>query len=222
MSKCQFIVIGLEWIFELIQQYDWEISRIVECYVLDIYLNQIEVIIVEQMMDVYVLVGMLIGYNYWFYGKYFFSMEKNYKCGQMGLVYEIVINFDFCIVYLMEENIQCMQVLVIVYVCYGYNSFFKGNYLFCIWIDVSLIIDYLVFVKQYIMQCEECYGIDVVEDLFDFCYVLMNYGVDCYKCFYLIFVEEEWQWQKECEELIQCQVNDFWWIILCVGGKDKE
>lgn len=41
-----------------------------------------------------------------------------------------------------------------VYVCYGYNLFFKGNYLFKIWIDVSFIIDYLVFVKNYIVKCE--------------------------------------------------------------------
>lgn len=69
-----------------------------------------------------------------------------------------------------------------VYVCYGYNFFFKNNYLFCSWIDVSLIVDYLIFVCKYIIECEERYGVDEVEWFLDLCYVLMNYGVDWYKC----------------------------------------
>ncbi|MCH2991161.1 SpoVR family protein, partial [Listeria monocytogenes] len=75
---------------------------------------------------------------------------------------------------------------------------------------------------QYIMQCEERYGIDAVEDLLDSCHALMNYGVDRYKRPYPISAEEERQRQKEREELIQRQVNDLWRTIPRVGGKDKE
>ena len=84
MSKRQPIATGSEWTFELIQQYDREISRIAERYALDTYPNQIEVITAEQMMDAYASVGMPIGYNHWSYGKHFLSTEKNYKRGQMG------------------------------------------------------------------------------------------------------------------------------------------
>lgn len=48
----------------------------------------------------------------------------------MGLAYEIVINSNPCIAYLMEENTLPMQALVIAHASYGHNSFFKGNYLF--------------------------------------------------------------------------------------------
>jgi len=96
---------------------------------------------------------MPLGYHHWSYGKHFLATEKGYKRGQMGLAYEIVINSDPCIAYLMEENTICMQALVIAHACYGHNSFFKGNYLFRTWTDASSIIDYLVFAKQYIMQC---------------------------------------------------------------------
>ena len=48
----------------------------------------------------------------------------------MGLAYEIVINSDPCIAYLMEENTLPMQALVIAHAAYGHNSFFKGNHLF--------------------------------------------------------------------------------------------
>lgn len=67
--------------FELVQEYDWEIGCIVEGFGFDIYFNQIEIILVEQMLDVYLLVGMLVGYNYWFYGKYFVFNEQYYCRG---------------------------------------------------------------------------------------------------------------------------------------------
>jgi Uncharacterized conserved protein len=155
------------------------------------------------MMDAYASVGMPLGYHHWSYGKHFLSTEKSYTRGQMGLAYEIVINSDPCIAYLMEENTICMQALVVAHACYGHNSFFKGNYLFRTWTDASSIIDYLVFAKQYIMQCEERHGIDAVEDLLDSCHALMNYGVDRYKRPDPISAEEERRRQKEREEHLQ-------------------
>ena len=154
---------GSEWTFELIRSYDREIARLAKRYALDTYPNQIEVITAEQMMDAYASVGMPLGYHHWSYGKHFLSTEKSYSRGQMGLAYEIVINSDPCIAYLMEENTICMQALVVAHACYGHNSFFKGNYLFRTWTDASSIIDYLLFAKQYIGQCEERHGIDAVE-----------------------------------------------------------
>src|SRR5476651_2437926 len=217
--KRQPISTGSEWTFELIQAYDREISRIAAGYALDTYPNQIEVITAEQMMDAYASVGMPLGYHHWSYGKHFLSTEKSYSRGQMGLAYEIVINSDPCIAYLMEENTICMQALVVAHACYGHNSFFKGNYLFRTWTDASSIIDYLVFAKQYIMQCEERHGIDAVEDLLDSCHALMNYGVDRYKRPYPISAEEERRRQKDREEHLQKQINDLWRTI--PKGADK-
>ncbi len=99
----------------------------------------------------------------------------------MGLAYEIVINSNPCIAYLMEENTMTMQALVIAHAAYGHNSFFKGNYLFKLWTDAHAIIDYLVYAKNYIAECEERFGLDRVEELLDSCHALMNYGVDRYK-----------------------------------------
>ena len=210
-----------EWSFELIRRYDQEIARLAERYALDIYPNQIEIISAEQMMDAYASVGMPIGYHHWSYGKQFLATEKGYKRGQMGLAYEIVINSDPCIAYLMEENTLCMQALVIAHACYGHNSFFKGNYLFRSWTDASSIIDYLVFARQYIDKCEERHGIDAVEDLLDSCHALMNYGVDRYKRPYPISAEEERRRQKDREEQLQRQVNDLWRTIPKGAGKGR-
>ena len=220
-KKGQPLSTGSEWSFDLIRTYDREIARLAERYALDTYPNQIEVITAEQMMDAYASVGMPIGYHHWSYGKHFLSTEKGYKRGQMGLAYEIVINSDPCIAYLMEENTMCMQALVVAHACYGHNSFFKGNYLFRTWTDASSIIDYLVFARQYIDKCEERHGIDAVEDLLDSCHALMNYGVDRYKRPYPISAEEERRRQKDREEQLQRQVNDLWRTIPKGSGKER-
>jgi hypothetical protein len=133
---------GSEWSFESIAQYDREIARVAQAYGLVTYANQIEVISAEQMMDAYSSHGMPVGYTHWSYGKHYLSTEQTYRRGHMGLAYEIVINSDPCIAYLMEENTLPMQALVIAHACYGHNSFFKGNYLFRTWTHADSIIDY--------------------------------------------------------------------------------
>ena len=204
---------GPDWTFELLTQYQTEIERVAKFYQLDYYPNQIEIITAEQMMDAYSSVGMPIGYNHWSYGKKFIQTEQNYKRGHMGLAYEIVINSNPCIAYLMEENTITMQALVMAHACYGHNSFFKNNYLFKTWTDASSIIDYLVFAKKYISDCEEKYGVSEVEDILDSCHALMNYGVDRYKRPQKISMDEEQRRQKDRESYLQSQVNQLWKTI---------
>ncbi len=204
---------GPEWTFDLLQQYQQAIADAAEFFKLDTYPNQIEIITAEQMMDAYAGIGMPIGYTHWSFGKRFIETEQGYKRGQMGLAYEIVINSDPCIAYLMEENTITMQALVMAHACYGHNSFFKNNYLFKTWTDASSIIDYLVFAKNYIRECELKYGIDQVELTLDSCHALMNYGVDRYKRPAEVSFKEEQARQKERAEYLQTQVNDLWRTI---------
>lgn len=172
---------GPDWTFPLLQTYLNEIDRVARHYRLDTYPHQIEIITAEQMMDAYSSVGMPINYAHWSFGKKFIETEQRYKHGQQGLAYEIVINSNPCIAYLMEENTITLQALVMAHACYGHNSFFKNNYLFRTWTDAGSIIDYLLFARNYIRQCEERYGIEEVEKILDSSHALMNYGVDRYK-----------------------------------------
>jgi spore cortex formation protein SpoVR/YcgB (stage V sporulation) len=199
-----------EWTFELIEKYHQEIERIAENFGLDTYPVQLEIITAEQMMDAYASVGMPIGYTHWSFGKEFVNNEKRYKRGQMGLAYEIVINSDPCIAYLMEENSVTMQALVIAHAAYGHNSFFKNNYLFKTWTSADAIIDYLLFAKNYIAECEERYGEDQVEAFLDSCHALKNFGVDRYKRPVKLSMQEEKERQKERAEYLQSQVNEIW------------
>ena len=199
-----------DWSFELIEQYHEAIRATAWRFGLDTYPNQLEIITAEQMMDAYASVGMPVNYRHWSYGKEFIANEKNYKRGHMGLAYEIVINSDPCISYLMEENTTAMQALVIAHAAYGHNSFFKGNYLFKLWTDASSIIDYLVYSKNYIAECEERYGMAAVEQLIDSCHALQTYGVDRYRRPSKLSFAEETARRKERLEHAQSQVNDIW------------
>jgi stage V sporulation protein R len=199
-----------DWSFDLIERYHDVIRATAQRYGLDTYPNQLEIITAEQMMDAYASVGMPVNYRHWSYGKEFISTEKNYKRGHMGLAYEIVINSNPCISYLMEENTMAMQALVIAHAAYGHNSFFKGNYLFRMWTDASSIIDYLVYAKNYVADCEERHGIDAVEELLDSCHALMNHGVDRYRRPSRKSLAQELAERKDREAYAQQQVNDLW------------
>lgn len=199
-----------DWSFDLIERYHEVIKATAARYGLDTYPNQLEIITAEQMMDAYASVGMPVNYRHWSYGKEFISTEKNYKRGHMGLAYEIVINSNPCISYLMEENTMAMQALVIAHAAYGHNSFFKGNYLFRMWTDAASIIDYLVYAKNYVTDCEERHGLDAVEELLDSCHALMNHGVDRYRRPSRKSLAQELSDRKDREAYAQLQVNEMW------------
>ena len=199
-----------DWTFELLEQYHTAVRRTAERFCLDTYPNQLEIISAEQMMDAYASVGMPVNYRHWSFGKEFIANEKNYRRGQMGLAYEIVINADPCISYLMEENSLAMQALVIAHAAYGHNSFFKGNYLFRMWTDASAIIDYLVYARHYVAECEERHGIDAVETLLDSCHALAPHGVDRYRRPSRKSLAQELAARQEREAYAQRQVNDLW------------
>ncbi len=211
-----------DWSFELIERYHEVIKATAARFGLDTYPNQLEIITAEQMMDAYASVGMPVNYRHWSYGKEFISTEKNYKRGHMGLAYEIVINSNPCISYLMEENTMAMQALVIAHAAYGHNSFFKGNYLFRMWTDAASIIDYLVYAKNYVTDCEERHGLDAVEELLDSCHSLMNHGVDRYRRPSRKSLAQELADRKDREAYAQLQVNEMWRTLPKKADKAAE
>lgn len=145
---------------------------------LDVYPNQIEVISAEQMIDAYASIGMPVNYNHWSFGKEFLKNWGKYNKGKMGLAYEIVINSNPCISYLMEENNAVTQTLVMAHAAFGHNYVFKNNFMFKEWTTAGSIIDYMLFAKHYIRDCEEKYGEDEVELILDAAHALASHAVD--------------------------------------------
>ena len=96
---------------------------------LNFYPQEFEIIGFNEMLGYEAYVGMPSRYPHWSFGK---SYEKNktlYSFNLTGLPYEMVINSNPCLAYLMRENTLPLQILTIAHV-YGHNDFFKNNRLF--------------------------------------------------------------------------------------------
>lgn len=189
---------------------------------LNLYPNQIEIISSEQMLNVYTSTGMPVYYNHWSFGKQFIREQQNYQSGASGLAFEIVINSNPCVNYLMEDNTMTTQALVIAHAAAGHNHFFKNNYLFKQWSDASSIVDYLIFAKEYISAQETKYGRKVVEDWIDSCHAMQEYGVHRYKRPSKLNLDKEREKQRDRAEYLQSQVNEFYRIIPESKSKDSE
>ena len=81
------------------------------------------------MLSYMVYSGMPSHYPHWSYGKGFEKLKTLYDYGVSGLPYEMVINSNPSIAYLMRDNTLALQVLTIAHV-YGHNDFFKNNFTF--------------------------------------------------------------------------------------------
>jgi spore cortex formation protein SpoVR/YcgB (stage V sporulation) len=169
---------GPEWNFDLLRDTYDAIAEIgIGEMGLDIYRNQIEVITAEQMLDAYSSIGMPVMYRHWSFGKRFARDDVLYRKGYRSLAFEIVINSDPCINYIMEENSMTMQALVMAHAAMGHNHFFKNNYLFRQWTQADAILEYLAFAKKFVAECEERYGLSQVEAVLDAAHALMNQGI---------------------------------------------
>ncbi len=178
VEKQNLIFDDADWDFDILQRTLEAIEEIaLSDLKLDIYPNQIEIISSEQMLDAYSSHGMPLMYKHWSFGKHFARDQMMYQKGYSGLAYEIVINSNPCIAYLMEENTMTMQALVMAHASFGHNHFFKNNYLFRQWTDAEGILPYLDFAKKYIAKCEDEYGFEEVEAILDASHALMDQGV---------------------------------------------
>jgi stage V sporulation protein R len=172
---------GTEWTLEDLLGIERVCAQHAARYGLDTFPNQMEVITSEQMLDGYVSSGLPVNYGHWSFGKHFLIENARYRSGQNSLAYEIVINTNPCIAFLMEDNSLAMQALVIPHACFGHNSFSKGNYLFRQWTQPDAILDYMLFARNYIADCEERHGTLRVEQTLDALHALRDQGLDKYK-----------------------------------------
>lgn len=209
MSKLLYT--GSEWDLETIDRMWAAIEKMGrEQFGLDPFPAQIEIITSEQMLDCYSSVAMPVMYNHWSFGKTFIQNEKQYKEGIQGLAYEVVINTNPCIAYLMENNTATLQALVLAHASVGHSHFFKNNYLFKKWTDADSIVDYLKYAKQFIKGCEEQYGAKRVERLLDACHSLQSHGVDKYKKPAKLSEELKQKKRKQREQYYESTFQDLW------------
>lgn len=212
---------GAEWNFDLLKKAYDAIEEIgVGEMGLDTYPNQIEVITAEQMLDAYASIGMPNMYRHWSFGKHFAREEVLYRKGARALAYELVINSNPCINYVMEENTMTMQMLVMAHAAMGHNHFFKNNYLFRQWTDASAILDYLRFAKEYVAECEEKYGLDAVEAVLDSAHALMAQGISRHPVRRKSRTDQQAREVKRREHQ-ELTYNELWRTIPCRQRQEK-
>ncbi len=96
---------------------------------LDFYPQEFEIIGFDEMLSYEAYLGMPSRYPHWSFGKSYDKNKTLYSFNLTGLPYEMVINSDPCLAYLMRENTLLLQILTMAHV-YGHNDFFKNNRLF--------------------------------------------------------------------------------------------
>lgn len=114
------------WTFADLEKFDLDICDIAKDHGLDWFP------IIYESCDYYEMIGhmsyhgMPSHYGHWSYGKAFERTHQRYNLGMEGLPYELIINSNPSIAYLMRENPLYLQVLIMAH-CVGHSDFFKQN-----------------------------------------------------------------------------------------------
>lgn len=117
------------WDIKDLEYWDAAIREHVTEFQLDCYEQEFEVCDHGQMLGYMAYHGMPAHYPHWSFGKSYEKTKTLYDHGATGLPYEMVINSDPCLGYLMTDNSLCLQILTIAHV-YGHNDFFRNNFTF--------------------------------------------------------------------------------------------
>jgi stage V sporulation protein R len=117
------------WTLKDLEYWDERIRAKAESFGLECFAQEFEVCDQEQMLGYMAYHGMPAQYPHWSFGKAYEKLKTLYTYGVSGLPYEMVINADPSLAYLMRDNSLCLQVLTISHV-YGHNDFFRNNYMF--------------------------------------------------------------------------------------------
>jgi stage V sporulation protein R len=111
---------------EDLESWDGKIREKAREFGLDCNPQQFEICDHNQMLSSMAYSGVPSRYPHWSYGKTYEKQKTLYDYGVSGLPYELVINSNPVLAYLMRDNTLLLQILTIAHV-YGHNDFFKNN-----------------------------------------------------------------------------------------------
>lgn len=180
MSKSKLLYTGTDWTMDKLLK-SWAVvdDMAKNQLGLSYYEPQFEIVSFDHMLDACSSHGLPNMYPHWSFGKEYVSSYSEYlKNGHMAN--EIIINTDPAIAYMVENNTMTQMLTVMCHASVGHSNFFKENYCFKQWTQSRFIIDYLEFAKDYIQDCEERYGVALVEQTLDAAHSLSHFSVDKY------------------------------------------
>ena len=147
--------------------WDKKIMHVAEDLGLDWYPIDYEIIDFQEMLGAMAYTGLPTHYRHWSYGKEYERTHTLYNMGQTGLPYEMIINSNPSIAYLMRENPLHIHILTMAH-CIGHSDFFKNNRMFAD-TNADNIIGSFKSASRYVRQLIEdpSIGIDKVEEILD-------------------------------------------------------
>ena len=156
-----------DWTEADLMHWDEKIIRVAEDLGLDWHPIDYEIIDYQEMLGAMAYVGLPTHYRHWSYGKEYERTHTLYNMGQTGLPYEMIINSNPSIAYLMRENALNIHILTMAH-CVGHSDFFKNNRMFAD-TNPSNIIDSFKSASKYVRKLIEdpSIGIDRVEHILD-------------------------------------------------------
>ena len=191
MPKSKLIFKDNNWNNDTIDKLWDVISKIgTEKYGLTYYTPRFELIDYEGMLNAYSTVALPSLYSHWSFGKQYVQEYNKYK-NTHSLAFEVVINSDPSICYLMDSNTATLQALVIAHAAVGHSSFFKNNKLFRDHTKASAIIPFLARSAHRMKEIEQEYGQEYVEHVLDQCHVLRYVSFDKHKELYIPAAERK-------------------------------
>ena len=166
-----------DWSFDDLAKWDERICEIAKNYGLDWYEIAYESCDYFEMIGNMAYHGMPSHFPHWSYGKTFERTHNMYNAGLEGLPYELIINSDPSIAYLMLENPLYLQVLIMAH-CVGHSDFFKNNKTFAE-TDAAHVTRKFRSARSRIQSYIENpnIGIDKVEKIVDACHSV-QYQID--------------------------------------------
>ena len=156
-----------DWTESDLLHWDEKIIRVAEDLGLDWHPIDYEIIDYQEMLSSMAYTGLPTHYRHWSYGKEYERTHTLYNMGQTGLPYEMIINSNPSIAYLMRENALYIHVLTMAH-CVGHSDFFKNNRMFAETNPENIIASFKSAAK-YVRQLIEdpSIGIDRVEEILD-------------------------------------------------------
>jgi len=156
-----------DWTEADLLHWDEKIIHVAEDLGLDWHPIDYEIIDYQEMLSAMAYVGLPTHYRHWSYGKEYERTHALYNLGQTGLPYEMIINSNPSIAYLMRENALYIHILTMAH-CVGHSDFFKQNRMFKN-TNPNNIIDTFKSAAKYVRKLIEdpSIGIEKVENILD-------------------------------------------------------
>jgi len=126
-----------------------------------------EIIDYQEMLGAMAYTGLPTHYRHWSFGKEYERTHTLYNLGMTGLPYEMIINSNPSIAYLMTENPLSTHILTMAH-CVGHSDFFRQNRMFH-YTSPDDIISKFKAAAKYVRELIEdpSIGIDEVEKILD-------------------------------------------------------